>query len=269
MNDKVIFVDIDGPISYGTWMNGKVKINDNLTIPYDWIQSDCDALTKIINETGAKVVISSDWKFHYTAEQLGEVFKHYGIPNVIIGETSRIKVKMSSPLEWDRADQIMEWVVNHKLEMRDWVAIDDLQIGKIFGNPDRSRSGKRIHVLNHIECDGDHSEHFKGISLSQKVSEILDWFDDSISIDEITRRRVSSEYQIQDGEIKDTDSMLEFFYEVGNLLIPEHLKDLDAFARNREIWDIARRVATKVGFTFTKQMNIDISQQLESLKIKN
>ena len=31
--------------------------------------------------------------------------------------------------------------------------------------------------------------------------------------------------------------------------------------------DIARRVATRVGFTFTKQMNIDISQQLETLKI--
>jgi len=188
-NDKIIFVDVDGPLSYGTWPDGKVKINNRLKIPYAWVQRDCDALTEVINKTGANVVISSDWKLHYTIEEMGQIFEHYGIPNVIVGATDDYKVKMSSPLEWDRADQIMKWVVENELEMRNWIALDDLRIAQFFGDKERCKDAKRINRLNHIECDGDHSEFFKGIPLSQKVGEILDWFDYSIDLEEIKTRR--------------------------------------------------------------------------------
>ena len=47
-------MDIDGPLAWGTWMEGRIKINDNLTIPYPWVKEDCDALISILQQTDAK-----------------------------------------------------------------------------------------------------------------------------------------------------------------------------------------------------------------------
>ena len=64
--NKIIFLDIDGPLAWGTWMEGRIKINDNLTIPYPWVKEDCDALISILQQTDAKIVLSSDWRMHYS-----------------------------------------------------------------------------------------------------------------------------------------------------------------------------------------------------------
>ena len=51
MRGKAIFIDIDGPLSWGTWEDGKVKIMEGttheFTIPYSWVKEDCDALSEI------------------------------------------------------------------------------------------------------------------------------------------------------------------------------------------------------------------------------
>ena len=61
MRSKVIFIDIDGPLAWGTWPDGKVKIMEDtqqeFTIPYSWVKEDCDALGEMINRTGANLVI--------------------------------------------------------------------------------------------------------------------------------------------------------------------------------------------------------------------
>lgn len=128
---KVIFVDIDGPLAYGFWERG-IRINENLRLPYSWEKKDCDALTEIIKRTDAKVVISSDWKKHYTLEELGLFFEFYGIPNVIIGATHERKAKLSSTLQHDRAYQIRDWLEEHAGEIETWVAIDDMDLGQHF-----------------------------------------------------------------------------------------------------------------------------------------
>ena len=74
MRGKVIFIDIDGPLSYGTWGDGKVKIMEEtpteFTIPYSWNQDECNALCEIIKQTDARLVVSSDWRKYYGFNQL-------------------------------------------------------------------------------------------------------------------------------------------------------------------------------------------------------
>jgi len=168
---KVIFVDIDGPLAWGTWMEEKVQISEGLKLPYPWVKEECDALTQIINATGAKVVISSDWKKYYTLQELGQIFEFYGIPNVIIDKTGIQKAKLSSNFEWDRAIQIMNWVHEHTATIESWIALDDIPVAKYFG--DQTKEHPYITKENHIWLDGDWGE--TGSKLSQNVDQIIEF----------------------------------------------------------------------------------------------
>ena len=153
MRGKVIFIDVDGPLSWGTWEEGKVKImegtSNEFTIPYPWIQQDCDALSEIIKQTDARLVVSSDWKKHFGLIQLSMIFEHYGIGrwNVMdITTHFNPKKKMSSSLEWDRACEIETWVKTFK--PTNWISIDDMQLN--FGY-----KSLNIPQYHHVQVDGD------------------------------------------------------------------------------------------------------------------
>ena len=70
MRKKIIFIDVDGPLAWGSWDDGKVIINEGMmnefTIPYAWDKADCEALKTILDETNAKLVLSSDWRFQFS-----------------------------------------------------------------------------------------------------------------------------------------------------------------------------------------------------------
>lgn len=166
MKEKIIFVDVDGPLAYNTWELGRFKIDD-INMPYPWVQQECDALAEIIRRTNAKVVISSDWKYHYSIVQLGKIFVHYGIPNKIIGMTDGNKAKMSSYIEMDRAYQIMRWVEGNKDLIDTWVAIDDLRLDKYFEDAKETRNIP-VSKDNFVWLDGDWS------GTTAKLSENVD-----------------------------------------------------------------------------------------------
>jgi hypothetical protein len=151
---KIIFVDIDGPLSWGTWFDGSIRINKNLSIPYPLVEEECKALTEIVNGTGAKLVISSDWRRLFTLAQLRRILEFYGIPKgSVIGVTHQRKTKFSSSNEWDRACQIMDWVEKHKRTIESWIAIDDLSLGRYFA--DQTEKHPYITSGNHVWIDGD------------------------------------------------------------------------------------------------------------------
>jgi hypothetical protein len=170
MKEKIIFVDVDGPLAYGTWLDGRFLIDD-IKMPYPWVKSECDALAEIIRRTGANVVISSDWKYHYSMVQLGKIFVHYGIPNIIIGITDGNKSKMTTDLEKDRAEQIMRWVEGNKDLIDTWVALDDL---KLDGHFEKAREENRpipVSKDNFVWLDGDWSG--TRAKLSENVDHIV------------------------------------------------------------------------------------------------
>jgi len=170
MRKKVIFIDIDGPLAWATWDDGKVTIEGgqgDFQIPYPWVKEDCEALQKICNETNAELVVSSDWKMHFTFLQLKRIFVHYGITARIIDITTHQDLwnKLSRPsLEHTRASQVVKWAKDNKIS--NWIAIDDLRLGEQF-----KWMKPRIPMWRHVEVDGDFGY---GGRLRDKVDECIE-----------------------------------------------------------------------------------------------
>jgi hypothetical protein len=115
---------VDGPLAWGTWGDGRVTLNENtktFTIPYPWVEEDCQALQKICNETNASLVISSDWKKFFSIVQLKRVFEYYGVTAPIVDITTHqdLWLKMSRPsIDWERAAQIVKWAKDNKIGVK-------------------------------------------------------------------------------------------------------------------------------------------------------
>jgi hypothetical protein len=170
MRRKIIFIDVDGPLAWGTWNEGKVTITggvEDFTIPYPWVKEDCEALQKICEETNAELVISSDWKKHFTFNQLKRIFRHYGITARLIDITTHQDLwnKMSrSSLEHERALEIAKWAKDNKIS--NWIAIDDLDLYHAF-----KWLTPRVSMWRHVSVDGDHGY---GGRLRDKVDECIE-----------------------------------------------------------------------------------------------
>lgn len=168
MRKKIIFIDVDGPLAWGTWMDGKVKINENtsaeFTIPYAWDKADSEALAEICDKTNAELVLSSDWKMHFTLKQMSDIFIEYGVYAKLIDITTHQSLwnKLSMPdLEYVRAAQIVKWAKDNKIS--NWIAIDDMNLKKEF---------KWIGVpqWRHVQVDGDFGY---GGRLRDKIDECI------------------------------------------------------------------------------------------------
>jgi hypothetical protein len=170
MRRKIIFIDVDGPLAWGTWKDGKVTINtgvEDFQIPYPWVKEDCEALQKICDETNAELVVSSDWKKHFTFNQLKRIFWHYGITARLVDITTHQDLwnKMSRPgLEHERALEVAKWAKDNKIS--NWIAIDDLDLYHTF-----KWLTPRVAMWRHVSVDGDHGY---GGRLRDKIDECIE-----------------------------------------------------------------------------------------------
>ena len=170
MRKKIIFIDIDGPLAWGSWNDGKVTITggvEDFQIPYPWDRADCEALQKICDETNAELVLSSDWKKHFTFNQMKRIFWHYGITARLIDITTHQDLwnKMSrTSLEHERALEVAKWARDNKIT--NWIAIDDLDLYHSF-----KWLTPRVSMWRHVQVDGDHGV---GGRLRDKVDECIE-----------------------------------------------------------------------------------------------
>lgn len=170
MRRKVIFIDIDGPLAWATWDMGRVKINEGtdreFTIPYPLVKEDCDALQTICEATNAELVLSSDWKTHYTLRQMSDVFIENRIYARLIDITThqRLWNKLSNPsIDWERAAQVVKWAKDNKIT--NWIAIDDMNLSNEF-----KWIKPRVPMWRHVQVDGDHGY---GGRLRDKIDECI------------------------------------------------------------------------------------------------
>jgi hypothetical protein len=152
---KVIFLDHDGVICLSTEWGGRYKKQDKwggrklsmtpLDMPLDcrfdnFNQKAVKVLNKIIEETDAEIVVSSDWKRWANVEEMGEYYESKGIIKKPIALTTNLgqctwyndKVWIWSPrwdLEMTRVIEIKQYLHDHP-EITHWVAVDDLDMGK-------------------------------------------------------------------------------------------------------------------------------------------
>lgn len=130
---KIIFLDIDGVICtsacYGV---GK----DNKWDAYMFDPKCVSVLNFILQETGAEIILSSDWRHQYTLQEMREIFAHNFVLKGPIGFTPSSKTYTGMNLEGGRADEIEMWIKMHawKGDIK-WVAVDDLNMDeRLFPN---------------------------------------------------------------------------------------------------------------------------------------
>lgn len=95
---KVIFLDIDGVLNHQNWFSRRHKEVDQNDIVshypfYEFDPKSVEQLNRIINETGAKVVVSSTWRLGRTITQLQEILDRVGFIGEVIDKTPHFHAK--------------------------------------------------------------------------------------------------------------------------------------------------------------------------------
>lgn len=149
---KVIFLDNDGVICLANNWGGRFKkrekwggeklsmVSREMPVAYrfdDFDKKAIKTLNSIIEQTGAEIVVSSDWRYHATLEELGEYYTSQGIIKKPIAVTDMFKdlypsewnggFRFRADIELERSMEIQHWVDAHP-EITHWVAIDDLDM---------------------------------------------------------------------------------------------------------------------------------------------
>jgi hypothetical protein len=150
---KVLFLDNDGVIclsdNWGTrhkklrkWM-AKNGYKSSYDMDHRFDNFDTKAigvLNDILTETGAEYVISSDWRYHATLEELQGYYLSKGVIKAPIDMTPHTKdidpawwnrFHNYAHIEHERVIEIKYWLSQNP-EVTHWVAVDDLNLG-VYG----------------------------------------------------------------------------------------------------------------------------------------
>lgn len=122
--DKVIFLDIDGPLATSECYR-LTELRHNRQI-YKWNPACVKILNEVIEETGAVIVLSSDWRRFFNEEELKDIFDWNEVIASPVAVTDQDKYKMSSGNELDRIHQIKRFLENNSI--KNWVAVDDMDL---------------------------------------------------------------------------------------------------------------------------------------------
>lgn len=153
MNKKVLFLDHDGviclPKQWGKRFDKMKAYNKNNSIIFgdeqndipvnirfdDFDKKSVELLNMIILRTSCDVVVSSDWKYWATLEEMKTFYNHQGIMESLIDYTPLLKDCIPpSDFMWDsmydleqsRSIEIKTWISeNHP---KTWVAVDDMDL---------------------------------------------------------------------------------------------------------------------------------------------
>ena len=185
---KVIFLDHDGVICLSTEWGGRGKKKSKYlkefpgtedTLPA-WVKMDnfYDKAVKILNsillETGAEIVVSSDWKLYSTLDELKEMFTKYGLIKQPIDTTPNIPLKYDKTyytkeeLSEYRVMEIKNWMKLHP-EVTHWVTVDDLPLGEKFGPISGNSNGG---LTNFVLTPRSH-EGIKQSGIKEKIIKFL------------------------------------------------------------------------------------------------
>lgn len=154
---KVIFLDHDGVICLSTEWGGRFKkqreagrkLSQSVaSLPVmsrfdNFNKKAIKVLNSILEETGAEIVVSSDWKRWASVEEMGEYYESQGIIKKPIAFTPNLgqcnwyieayPAGFMWSREWDieqtRSIEIKQYLIDHP-EITHWVSIDDLKMGK-------------------------------------------------------------------------------------------------------------------------------------------
>jgi hypothetical protein len=150
---KVIFLDHDGVICLATEWGGRHKkqreygrkLSQSIeSLPVharfdNFNKKAVSILNEILERTNAEIVVSSDWKRWASVDEMGEYYEQQGIIKKPIAFTKSIndcevptdfQFSPKFDLEQERHFEILQFL-NDNPQITHWVAIDDLNMGKV------------------------------------------------------------------------------------------------------------------------------------------
>ena len=120
---KLLFLDIDGVLISGKHMDYLDGQGESAWKVFD---PECvDAFNELIQLTGARVVVSSTWRYHYeTVEELAQALKDRGVRADVVAFTPR--VYGPNAFSKNREDEILEFLQSCTPFFGvQWLAVDD------------------------------------------------------------------------------------------------------------------------------------------------
>jgi hypothetical protein len=159
------------------WGKRKLSMSTlSMPVEYRFDNFDEDAvkvLNEILVETGAEIVVSSDWKNWATVEEMGEYYESKGIIKKPIAFTDSILYDdyddfpwhNKSELEQTRSLEIAQYIGQNPV-ITHWVAIDDLNMS--LTDVDGKTWGLKNFVLTPEDKEG-----IKQTGIKEKVLEYL------------------------------------------------------------------------------------------------
>jgi len=131
--NKVIFLDIDGVLNTKWWYTQMNRNTPKDKYGYAFDPKAVANLRRIVEETGADIVISSSWKCMGLSE-MEEMWRARCLPGKIIGLTPN-SVSNGLLLNADidsielfhiRGEEIKEWLKMHEKQVSNYTIIDDM-----------------------------------------------------------------------------------------------------------------------------------------------
>lgn len=186
---KVIFLDNDGVICLSNNWGGRSKKwskyrSENpesssilkespVFVRFDdFDKKAIKILNEILNETGAEIVVSSDWKLHGTLEELGDYYESQGIIKRPIATTPNLydfDPDTAGLFHWKRwlgrarIIEIKKYLELHP-EITHWVSVDDLNM-----SPEYNQGTG----LEHFVLTPRSSEGIKQSGIKEKIIDYL------------------------------------------------------------------------------------------------
>jgi hypothetical protein len=194
---KVIFLDNDGVIclanNWGTRNKKRQKVGLSNKIPFNELPVDVrfdnfdkkgiTILNEVLEETGAEIVVSSDWRFYASLEELGDYYQSQGILKRPFAITEKFSetfpkewsaLRFRAELELERFMEIELWLEKHP-EVTQWVAVDDLDMSIDFLGPrfsDKDGSDKKAGLTNFVLTPKS-TEGIKQSGIKEKILHFL------------------------------------------------------------------------------------------------
>lgn len=156
---KVLILDHDGVVCLPEQWGGRQlklkkwnKLNPDNQVFYEYEDYKMDVeyrfdnfdeksvkvLNRILKETDAEIVVSSDWKNMCTLEEMKDLYKKYGVIKSPIDYTIPLDnddfklFRIPIGYEEERSLEIKKWLKQNKVDS--WVAIDDLNMTDYLTN---------------------------------------------------------------------------------------------------------------------------------------
>ncbi len=119
---KIIFLDIDGVLCLERSHLAFAKDPQSLCL--EWCPTASTLIRLLCQKTGAKIVISSTWRFH--REHLFPALDKHGLSKHLFGDREDDSTDWKTPAIWNksRGTEIAWWVGKHKPE--NYLIIDDV-----------------------------------------------------------------------------------------------------------------------------------------------